>query len=81
MARETGAGEMELDPRPVRLLVLRGAGEKAFVAGTDISQFQTFSTEADALAYEQKVNRYASRLETLRKPVIAIWRSSSMRNS
>lgn len=28
----------------VRVLVLRGAGDKAFVAGTDIGQFRTFST-------------------------------------
>jgi enoyl-CoA hydratase len=58
----------------VRLLVLRGAGDKAFVAGTDISQFQAFRTEEDALAYERRVNRYASRLETLKKPVIAMIR-------
>jgi enoyl-CoA hydratase/carnithine racemase len=55
----------------VRVFVLRGAGDKAFVAGTDISQFQAFSTAADALGYEQKINRYLGRLEAVRKPTIA----------
>ncbi|MBI3734253.1 MAG: enoyl-CoA hydratase/isomerase family protein, partial [Chloroflexi bacterium] len=32
---------MDADER-VRVLVLRGAGERAFVAGTDISQFRAF---------------------------------------
>src|SRR3977135_2964036 len=45
----------------VRVLVLRGAGEKAFVAGTDIAQFQVFSTPEDALTYERNNNRYAGR--------------------
>jgi len=55
----------------VRVFVLRGAGDKAFVAGTDISQFQAFTTAADALGYEQKINRYVGRLEAVRKPTIA----------
>ena len=37
----------------VRVLVLRGAGGKAFVAGTDISQFKVFETAEDGLAYER----------------------------
>src|SRR5919199_6254965 len=58
----------------VKVLVLRGAGDKAFVAGTDISQFKAFSTAEDALSYESNVNRYASRLEALQKPTIAMIR-------
>ncbi len=61
---------VETDDR-VRVLVLRGAGDKAFVAGTDISQFRTFSTPEDALNYERNGNRYAARLEALCKPTIA----------
>src|SRR3954454_21264323 len=60
----------------VKVLVLRGAGEKAFVAGTDISQFRAFSTPEDALSYEQNNNKYASRLETVTKPVIAMIRGA-----
>src|ERR1700694_4797639 len=58
----------------VRVFVLRGAGEKAFVAGTDISQFQAFHGADDALAYERNVNRYAGRLEAVQKPTIAMIR-------
>src|SRR5438270_11816670 len=60
----------------VKVLVLRGAGDKAFVAGTDISQFRAFSTPEDALQYESNNNRYASRLENLTKPPIAILRGA-----
>lgn len=56
----------------IRLFVLRGAGDKAFVAGTDISQFRTFSTKEDALAYEEKLNRIVSRLESMQRPTIAM---------
>ena len=58
----------------VRALVLRGAGEKAFVAGTDITQFQGFSTPQDALDYERNGTRYLGRLEALPKPTIAMLR-------
>jgi enoyl-CoA hydratase/carnithine racemase len=60
----------------VKVLVLRGAGDKAFVAGTDISQFKAFATREDALTYEQNNNKYASRLESVSKPVIAMIRGA-----
>ena len=66
---------VEQDER-VRVLVLRGAGDKAFVSGTDISQFQSFSTPDDALTYERNNNRYASRLERVGKPTIAMIRGA-----
>jgi enoyl-CoA hydratase/carnithine racemase len=66
---------VERDDR-VRVLILRGAGEQAFVAGTDIGQFQAFSTPEDALNYERNNNRYASRLEDLSKPTIAMLRGA-----
>lgn len=66
---------VENDDR-VRVLVLRGAGDKAFVAGTDISQFKAFNTPEDALSYERNNNRYAGRLETLGKPTIAMIRGA-----
>jgi enoyl-CoA hydratase/carnithine racemase len=55
----------------VRVLVLRGAGGKAFVAGTDISQFKVFETAEDGLAYERDGAARSARLERVRKPVIA----------
>jgi enoyl-CoA hydratase len=57
----------------VRVLVLRGAGGKAFVAGTDIRQFADFDESgADALAYEATIDRIVGRLETVRKPTVAL---------
>ena len=55
----------------VRVLVLRGAGGKAFVAGTDISQFKVFDRAEDGIAYERDGDRRMGRLESVRKPVIA----------
>jgi enoyl-CoA hydratase len=55
----------------IRVLVLTGAGEKAFVAGTDIGQFTSFSTEQDALDYEARIGAVIARLETLERPTIA----------
>jgi len=55
----------------VRVLILRGAGGKAFVAGTDISQFRTFRTPEDALEYERRLDRVIGRLESVTKPTIA----------
>jgi enoyl-CoA hydratase len=56
----------------VKVLLLTGAGEKAFAAGTDISEFKTFSTAEDALDYESRVERVVSALESSRIPTIAV---------
>lgn len=56
----------------VRVLVLRGAGDRAFVAGTDIKQFREFETGEDGVEYEKRMERVIGRLETVRKPVIAV---------
>jgi len=55
----------------VRVLVITGAGDKAFAAGTDISQFQTFSEPEHALAYEDRMEKVIGRLEGLARPTIA----------
>ena len=55
----------------VRVVVLRGAGSKAFVAGTDIAQFRTFRTAEDGVRYEQRIDSVVDRLERLAKPTIA----------
>ena len=55
----------------VRVLVLRGAGGKAFAAGTDISQFKVFERAEDGIAYERDLDRRMARLEAVGKPVIA----------
>jgi enoyl-CoA hydratase/carnithine racemase len=55
----------------LRVFVLRGAGGKAFVAGTDITQFQAFRDGDDGIAYERRMERVVSRLEAVAKPTIA----------
>ena len=62
--------QAERDPS-MRVLVLTGAGEKAFCAGTDISQFQTFSTPDDALQYEARIDRVLGALERCQVPTLA----------
>jgi enoyl-CoA hydratase/carnithine racemase len=57
----------------IRVLVLRGAGEKAFVAGTDIAQFAGFDESGeDGLEYEQTIDRIVGRLEAVGKPTVAL---------
>ena len=55
----------------IRVFVLRGAGGKAFVAGTDISQFQTFRDRQDGLKYEERLDHVLDRIERVAKPTIA----------
>lgn len=55
----------------VRVLVLRGAGDKAFIAGTDITQFERFRGGADGLDYEERMDRVVGRLEDVRVPTVA----------
>src|SRR5438552_17251323 len=56
----------------VRVVILRGAGDKAFVSGTDIRQFQAFETKEDALGYEARISRVLTRIAGLSKPTIAM---------
>jgi enoyl-CoA hydratase/carnithine racemase len=57
--------------RSVRAMVLTGAGEKAFAAGTDISEFLGFRTAEDAFAYERRIDGALAALETVPIPTIA----------
>src|SRR5258707_9037076 len=52
----------------VRVLVLRGAGGKAFVAGTDISQFKGFGRAGDGLAYQRGGGGRLARVASRRQP-------------
>lgn len=54
-----------------RALILTGAGDKAFAAGTDISQFRAFSTPQDAIDYEARLDRVLDTLERCPVPTIA----------
>lgn len=56
----------------IRIVIFRGAGGKAFMAGTDISQFRDFTSTDDAVAYEANIDRVVNRLEHLRPVSIAV---------
>jgi enoyl-CoA hydratase/carnithine racemase len=56
----------------VKALVITGAGDKAFAAGTDIAQFQAFRSSDDGFAYEAKMENYLDAVETLPVPTLAV---------
>jgi enoyl-CoA hydratase len=58
--------------RGVRMAVLRGVGGKAFIAGTDIAQFQEFTTAEQGVDYEAKMEGYLAALEALPMPTLAV---------
>jgi enoyl-CoA hydratase len=56
----------------VRVVVLTGAGDKAFVSGADISQFEKNRANADAQAeYDRRTSAGRQKLGAFAKPVIA----------
>jgi len=57
--------------RSVKAILITGAGDKAFAAGTDISQFRAFDKPQDALDYEARIDRVLGALERCRVPTIA----------
>ena len=60
------------DDDAVRVIVLAGAGGKAFSAGADISQFEKQRSSEDAIAvYDQAVAEATNALVGARKPLIA----------
>lgn len=63
--------ELAADPT-VRVVVLRGAGEQAFVAGADISQFQTERTSSGAGGYGDATQAAYAAIDTLPKPTLAM---------
>jgi enoyl-CoA hydratase/carnithine racemase len=62
--------EIAADPAGARALIITGAGDKAFAAGTDIAQFRDFRTAEDAIGYEAKLDRVLGALE--RCPIATI---------
>ena len=62
---------LDADPG-VRVLVLKGAGDRAFASGTDIRQFLDFKTREDALGYEARLTRVLARPAGMSKPTIAM---------
>jgi len=64
--------DMFADSGDVRVVVLEGAGHKAFVSGADISQFGQQRANAQAQKeYEKLTNAGRAKLASFRKPVLA----------
>lgn len=62
----------ERDPA-VRVVVLKGAGDKAFISGADISQFEQQRASAEAVArYEAIADQAGAKLHSFAKPLIAM---------
>jgi enoyl-CoA hydratase len=57
--------------RTIKVLVLQGAGDKAFASGTDINQFRAFTTPQHAIDYESRIDRVQTALEQCRVPTVA----------
>jgi len=55
----------------VKAIVIIGAGDKAFAAGTDMTQFRGFATPEDALDYEHKMDVVLGAVEKCPVPTIA----------
>ena len=71
-ALEVIVDHYERDPA-IRVVVVRGAGEKAFVSGADISEFETQrSGESATRHYNETSQRAMRRLRELRKPTLAM---------
>jgi enoyl-CoA hydratase len=55
----------------VKAIVFRGAGGKAFAAGTDISLFRSFETPEQGIAYEKNADKVFTAVERCTVPTIA----------
>lgn len=65
-------GEVDQD-HDIKVLVVRGAGQKAFASGADISEFREVRANAEtARAYNERVAAAERALEGLSKPTIAM---------
>lgn len=70
-AVEAALGRFAEDPE-VRILILSGAGGKAFVSGADISKFESERASEEAVAnYNATTKRVYDMLEAFPKPTIA----------
>ena len=80
MWRQLNDYVLQADQDPgIRLLVLRGEGEKAFVSGADISEFETLRNSTEQVeAYGAAVKQAQHALSACGKPVMAAIRGVCM---
>ena len=70
--QELHEGFKSLDENPeIRAIIVTGSGEKAFVAGADISEFAHFSVEEGEQLAQQGQEKLFDFIENLSTPVIA----------
>jgi len=60
------------EEKAVRVVRFQGAGGEAFVAGTDIAQFQDFRTGKDGVDYEHRIDGTMQLLAGLPMPTVAV---------
>ena len=56
----------------VRVVRFQGAGSEAFVAGTDIAQFQDFASGEDGVQYERQIDATIGLIASLPMPTVAV---------
>ena len=66
-----GIHQLHIDPT-IKVILLTGSGEKAFVAGADISEFANFSVDEGAKLAAKGQEILFDFIENLSKPVIAL---------
>ncbi len=63
--------DVDRDER-IKALVISGRGDRAFISGTDISQFPAFRGNPQAgIEYEERIDAVIGRLDAVRKPTLA----------
>ena len=60
------------DDPAIRVLALRGAGDEAFVAGTDIAQFAEFTGGTAGIEYERRMTALLDQLARVGVPTVAV---------
>ena len=70
------AASITNDRRDIHALIITGAGDRAFAAGTDISRFRDFIGADDALAYERRMDHVLGAVEAIPVPTIAAIRGA-----
>lgn len=55
----------------IKAVILSGAGDKAFAAGTDMAQFRNFTTPQHSIDYEATMDRILKQIEQCPVPTIA----------
>ncbi|WDS34627.1 enoyl-CoA hydratase [Pseudoxanthomonas sp.] len=65
------AGILQADAS-VRCILVRGAGGKSFVAGTDIDHFRDFTSGTQGIAYEAMIEQVIDAVERIPVPTVAV---------